>query len=320
VKEFTSEHFYLQHVAEGAFAAIASPNGGAFSNAGIIDLGEKTIIFDAMETPQASGDLKNAAIFLTGRDPEYLVLSHKHHDHWGGSGEFLDVPLFVTAPLIKQDMMREAEEILNNPDEIQQDLEARQEEIRNAITEAVNQEEKNSLKNKLKQSDYVLKSLAEIRYAIPNLTFIDRITISGNQRELEIVNTGPGHTSCDICLVLPDEKVCFLGDLGFFECHPFMGDAFPAQWKQTLLDLARTETRTFIPGHGRVGTELDLQMLVDYFDAITAISRDLISSNFPEERLREIQVPEKFEPWHLSKERFEINLKRYQELARSQHK
>ena len=284
VKEFASEHFFLQQVAENAFAAIASPGGGAFSNAGIVDIGDKTIIFDAMETPQAGSDLKKAAIFLTGRDPEFLILSHKHHDHWGGSGEFLDVPIFMTAPQIKMDMVHEAEEIQNNPEEMQQDLEKWQEEIRNAITEAVNPEEETFLRHKLERSDYVLKSLVGIRFAVPNLTCEEKITISGTRREVEIVNTGPGHTSCDLSLILPDEGVCFLGDLGFFDCHPFMFDASPARWKQTLLDLTRTEVESYIPGHGRVGTGQDLLLLVDYFDTLTETTKELIASEFPEER------------------------------------
>ena len=41
-----SEHFVLYQLAEGIYAAIAIEGGAAFSNAGIVDLGGHTLIFD----------------------------------------------------------------------------------------------------------------------------------------------------------------------------------------------------------------------------------------------------------------------------------
>jgi hypothetical protein len=38
-----SPHFSLQPLAAGVYACIHQPGGGAYSNAGIIDLGERTL-------------------------------------------------------------------------------------------------------------------------------------------------------------------------------------------------------------------------------------------------------------------------------------
>ena len=62
-----SDHFELVQVAEGVHAAIARPGGAAFSNAGIVDLGDLTLVFDTFETPVAARDLKAAGESLTGR-------------------------------------------------------------------------------------------------------------------------------------------------------------------------------------------------------------------------------------------------------------
>jgi hypothetical protein len=35
-------------LAPGVYAAIAAPGGAAYSNAGIIDLGDKTLVFDTL--------------------------------------------------------------------------------------------------------------------------------------------------------------------------------------------------------------------------------------------------------------------------------
>jgi glyoxylase-like metal-dependent hydrolase (beta-lactamase superfamily II) len=76
-----SEHFELKQVAEGVYAAIGIAGGAAYSNAGIIDLGGQTLIFDAFHTPQAAEDLLAAAKDLTGRSATYVVNGHNHADH-----------------------------------------------------------------------------------------------------------------------------------------------------------------------------------------------------------------------------------------------
>jgi cyclase len=79
---FQSEHIILHILAEGVFAAIATETGAAFSNAGLIDLGNKTIIFDAFENTQAAADLLQASIQFTQRKPAVVIISHFHPDHW----------------------------------------------------------------------------------------------------------------------------------------------------------------------------------------------------------------------------------------------
>ena len=62
-----SRHFTLHELGEGIYAAIHKPGGWAQSNAGIIDIGDRTLVFDAFLSPRASQDLLAAAQALTGR-------------------------------------------------------------------------------------------------------------------------------------------------------------------------------------------------------------------------------------------------------------
>lgn len=59
-------HFQLEQLAEGVYAAISINGTGSMSNAGIVDLGETTLIFDTFATPQAAQDLRKAAEELIG--------------------------------------------------------------------------------------------------------------------------------------------------------------------------------------------------------------------------------------------------------------
>src|SRR5512142_3305829 len=81
---FHSDHFTTYQVSDGVFAAIATTGGAAISNAGIVDLGGRTLVFDTFMTPEAALDLRRAALGLTGREADLVVNSHYHNDHiWG---------------------------------------------------------------------------------------------------------------------------------------------------------------------------------------------------------------------------------------------
>lgn len=48
-------------MAGGICAAIHKQGGWAISNAGILDLGDRVLVFDTFMTPEAARDLRNAA-------------------------------------------------------------------------------------------------------------------------------------------------------------------------------------------------------------------------------------------------------------------
>ena len=80
-----SEHFQIEQLTAGVYAVIARSGGAAHSNAGIVDLGDRTLVFDTLGTPTAAVALRAAAEGLTGRSPSYAINSHIDHDHWLGN-------------------------------------------------------------------------------------------------------------------------------------------------------------------------------------------------------------------------------------------
>jgi cyclase len=52
-----SDHFVLERLADGVYAAIGRGGSPTFSNAGFVDLGNQTLIFDTFELPEAATDL-----------------------------------------------------------------------------------------------------------------------------------------------------------------------------------------------------------------------------------------------------------------------
>lgn len=71
VKLPVSPHFSLVELNEGVYAALHAPGGWAQSNAGIVDLGDRTLVYDAFLSPLATRDLLAAAQALTGRPASF---------------------------------------------------------------------------------------------------------------------------------------------------------------------------------------------------------------------------------------------------------
>jgi cyclase len=72
-----SQYFQIEQVADGVHAAIVTPGTGAWGNAGIIDLGGRTVVFDTFATPRAAADLRAAAEELTGQPVTLVINSHR---------------------------------------------------------------------------------------------------------------------------------------------------------------------------------------------------------------------------------------------------
>src|SRR5688572_25517509 len=72
-----SRNFTIEAIAPNVWAALHNDNfGKAICNAGIIDLGDKTVIFDPFMTPSAALELRDIARKLTKRNYAYVVNSH----------------------------------------------------------------------------------------------------------------------------------------------------------------------------------------------------------------------------------------------------
>jgi glyoxylase-like metal-dependent hydrolase (beta-lactamase superfamily II) len=80
-KPADSIRFHLQELANGVYAVIHVTGGAAIGNASIVDLGDRTLVYDSLFTPQAGEDLRAAAEALTDRPTDVVINSHYHNDH-----------------------------------------------------------------------------------------------------------------------------------------------------------------------------------------------------------------------------------------------
>ena len=99
---FESRHFKIETLADGVFAAIHRPGGWAIGNAGIVDLGDFTLVYDTFITIEAGQELREAAETLTGNPVKIVVNSHYHNDHVWGNQVFDPETLIVSSADTRQ--------------------------------------------------------------------------------------------------------------------------------------------------------------------------------------------------------------------------
>jgi len=304
-----SEHFKLHQIAEGVHAAIATDGGAAFSNAGIIDLGDQTLIFDTFESHVAAYDMRIAAERLTGRPASYVINSHAHDDHWMGNQIFAEHAPILSTCEIRQAIDESAAELRDlqaDPTELFDEIREYKERLHAETDDRI----RSSLVNIISRYRHNLDMLPSLELFIPNLTFEKKLVFHGPLRIAELLTKGAGHTSSDCYILLPADKIAFLGDIAFFQCQPFMAYCDPQAWVSQLEALERADYMIFVPGHGPLGTKKDIALERQYISELEEQIALVLSNGGNMEDALAISLPEPFDAWvHAGRGRFESNVR-----------
>jgi cyclase len=304
---FQSEHFTLHPLADGVYAAIATEMGAAFSNAGLIDLGDRTLVFDAFDSPRAAEDLLKACLQLTGRSPSSVIISHWHPDHWAGLQVFAGCEILST-PATRKAMLpvvKDMDEERENPSYWQAELDRTTAQLAGETDAS----KRHTLQVSVVRLQHTLQALPTIKPTLPNQTFKGKMVFHGTRRSAELISLGKAHTLSDCILRLPQERVAFIGDLGFFQSQPFMPYGYPSRWVVLLKDMTTWDIDTFVPGHGPLGDKSDLASVMEYILALEALVGQVVQAGGSVKDALQQTLPAPFDAWQAVGHRFEANVR-----------
>jgi glyoxylase-like metal-dependent hydrolase (beta-lactamase superfamily II) len=302
-QSFESEHFTIEKLTNGVYAAIHKNGGYAISNAGIINLGNETLVFDCFLSPKAARDLKKAAEELTGNDVKYVINSHFHNDHIRGNQVFSGAEIIATQKT--KELIEETE-----PEELEYEKKVVDDRIKSAQQEIDGETDPRKLEEHKMWLGYykaIKESFGEYKTRLPDKIITDTLVINGKDRSVILFSRGKGHTESDMVLLLPEDKILFAGDLLFIENHPWLGDGFIEEWIEYLGELKKLNVEQIVPGHGPVGKNRNLDEMISYIQTITNLVDDAIANNLSKEDLRLTTIPDEFKDWWLSRF-FTLNL------------
>jgi cyclase len=244
----TALPFQLKMIAPGIWAAIDDEKGDAGANAGFVIGDGGVAVIDTFEKESAAKALLGEIRKLTQLPIKFVVNTHYHLDHVAGNAVFAKIGAVILG----------------------------HENIRPWI----HSENLKFFGDKIKPEE---KTMVETLLA-PEVTYNTGVTLFLGSRRVE-VKFLDGHTGGDSVALVPDADVVFCGDLFWRKTLPNLIDASTSAWIKTLGDLiawvalpqGTADTRTalkaatFVPGHGDVGTAVDVRDFQEYLKNLRAM-------------------------------------------------
>jgi cyclase len=237
--------FTLKKIGPNIWAAIDDANGDAGANSGFVIGEDGVAVIDSFENEAAAQALLGEIRKLTQLPVKFVVNTHYHLDHVAGNRVYAK----EGAAIVGQRRVRtwiHTENLKLFGDKITPEQKA---EVENLLA--------------------------------PDVTYDAGVTLYLGTRSLE-VEFYEGHTGGDSVVTIPDAGVVFCGDLFWRNTLPNLIDATTSDWIPTLTELIANSrsavpggdvpaAATFVPGHGDVGTGLDVQEFQNYLVALRAM-------------------------------------------------
>ncbi|HEX8375433.1 MAG TPA: MBL fold metallo-hydrolase [Geminicoccaceae bacterium] len=200
-------------LAAGVFAFTAEGD----PNSGVVVGDDGVLVFDAQATPAQARRVIERVRAVTDKPVRHLVLSHYHAVRVMGASAY------------------GAEQVIASDGTYELILERGQADFESEVGR--------------------FPRLFEDVASVPGLTwptvaFPDRLTVWLGKRRVDLVHLGRGHTAGDIVAWLPEERVCFAGDLVEYGATPYCGDAHLRDWPRTLDRLEALGAARMVPGRG----------------------------------------------------------------------
>ena len=262
----------FEEVAPGVHFIVGTGTIFVQSNAMLVLSDEDALVVDSHVTPAAARALLASIAEVTDKPVTHLVNTHYHFDHAHGNQVFPEDVAIVGHEFTREMLMSDVLEqgtYLNFSSAIPDQIAAMKEEA----GEMEDGEAKEALMDQIAVQEAHYVALAETEPTPPNVTLTDRMTIhrtwQGQDRPIELIHLGRGHTGGDVVVLLPKERIVFTGDLVLPGGSAYIGDGYIDEWLDTLDRFEELEFDLVLPGHGETFSDVSTQL---------GLLRDMLSS------------------------------------------
>ena len=290
-----TEHVELVEIGDGVVASLARYGKAALSNAGAIDLGETTVVFDAHGSPQAAAELRaGAAALANGREPRLVISSHDHNDHILGNQTFAEDAVFVASEQTRQLLGDSRDEDLAWAEGAPEHLAS----LMTQIEEAENEDQREAARSRVCYMETLAQMHGRFKVVVPQVGLEGRTVLEGARHSADLMIFERAHAGGDMVLHLPFEGIVFTGDIVFVGTHPFIGQADPQALLDALHAIERMRPKVVVPGHGPLGGIEDLHMMQAYLTELTDLARMLIAEGrVNAEGITDTAIPSRYAEW-----------------------
>jgi cyclase len=116
---------------------------------------------------------------------------------------------------------------------------------------------------------------ADFKFKAPAITFTSKLTFYLGEHTFQLINL-PGHSAFQSPVFVPEEGVLFTSDNVVNGTPPFMHQALPYEWIESLKQMQKLGAKKLVPGHGTVcGPEYLADMIDTIQGAVDAVTAAL---------------------------------------------
>ena len=214
------------------------------TNAGIIVGDDSVLVIDSLRVPSFARDLIQDVKKITEKPIAFVIDTHSHWDHSWGNEEFPEATIIGH---------------------------------KNCYAEMIDIEWNEEWRKKVTSSNDPWSEEGHlVNITPPNMTFETSMQLYFGGRELDLKYFGRAHTSGDIYIHLPKEKIVFTGDVAQDGGVPYLGDCYPNDWPGTDNLLASLPIEQFMSGHGPIGDHDALVEAKDFIHALVDSTKNAI--------------------------------------------
>jgi len=231
-----------------------APDTNPQGNTTVIIGDQSVLVVDSGYLPSSTREDIAQIRQWTGKPVRYLVNTHWHPDHIRGNP--LYAATFPGLAIIAHSTTPELEEAYDGPNLVRYrarvtSLEESLKRGKGEDGKKLSKEERSAMTVELTGRRAVLDELAAYKAAFPNVTFRADMTIDLGNRVVELRHLGRGHSSGDVVVYLPRERILIAGDL-VASPVPYFFAGYPYEQIATLEAIAAMDPRVLVPGHGDV--------------------------------------------------------------------
>jgi glyoxylase-like metal-dependent hydrolase (beta-lactamase superfamily II) len=256
--------FEVIKVAEGVYACARTEPPGLTVNGNTVFIinDDDVVVVDTTLTPGTAKETIQALKKLTSKPVKYVINTHWHDDHIMGNVAYREA--FPGVEFIAHANTRTYLPAtgLNNRKQAMSDqgypafinaLKNRIQRDESVFGGPMNVEERTTYASDVAIAERYMAENPTAEVILPTTTLEDRLTLRRGSRSIDILYLGRGHTSGDIVVFLPKEKIAISGDLVIWPV-PYIGSpqSHPGDWSVTLGKLLALKPTAIIPGHGPV--------------------------------------------------------------------
>lgn len=266
---------YLEELTPGVHAFVQPAGGWMVNNCGVVtDATGDAVLVDTTSTEKRNRALLAEVDAVSARGPRLAVNTHSHPDHTYGNGFLPATTTIIGHHLCRVGVLRAG---LAATAELPADY-----------------------------GDLVVRP--------PDVTIDSDVTLHLDGFPVELTILGPAHTSHDIGVWLPEQKVLFAGDLAFAGGHPIFLDGSMLGFKAAVQRMRELAPDVLVPGHGPVQRGEEVGALLDrqegYVDWIAALAAESYAAGLtPLEAAQKAAADSPYRDWPES-ERVVCNLHR----------